>query len=117
MAGSAGIEATTLGERVLVLAPVGRDAAIASQLLVRYGLASVACGDMAELAGLVREGAGGVLMTEEALAPAAVSSLVAALQAEPPWSDLPMVLLAGGESRLDDGRTFAALRAAGSLTV
>jgi signal transduction histidine kinase/CheY-like chemotaxis protein len=116
--GSACPEAATSDERVLVLAPVGRDAPLLCQVLERTGLAGVTCGDMAELARHLREGVGVVLLTEEALAPAALSDLIEVMSAEPPWSDLPMVLLASGEPLASDSaQAIAALRSAGNLTV
>lgn len=115
---SAGLEAATPGERVIVLAPVGRDAPLLCQVLHGARVASVACGDMDELARHLQDGAGALLLTEEALAPAALSDLVAALSEQPPWSDLPVVLLAGGEPLLPaNAQAVAALRSIGTLTV
>lgn len=116
--GSACPKDAKLGERVLVLAPVGRDAPLLCQVLERTGLEYVACGDMAELTRHLRDGAGVVLLTEEALAPAALSDLLCVVSTEPPWSDLPLVLLANREPLApDSAQAIAALRSAGNLTV
>ena len=116
--GSAGPEGAAPGERVLLLAPVGRDASLLCELLDRAGLACVACGDMDELARHLVDGAGAAVLSEEALAPAAVSALVAALSSQPAWSDLPVVLLAGEEPHPPrSAQAIAALRSAGTLTV
>ncbi|WP_437961776.1 hybrid sensor histidine kinase/response regulator [Sorangium sp. So ce119] len=111
-------EASPCDERALVLAPVGRDTPLLCQVLARAGIAPVACRDMEQLEAAVREGAGVVLLTEEALAPAAVPDLVAALSAQPSWSDLPVVLLADAKPLAHSSEeAIAALRAAGNLTV
>lgn len=106
----------TPGERVLVLAPVGRDTPLLCQVLVRAGLDAEPCSDMDDLVRRLREGAGAVLLTEEALAPAAAASLLAALAAEPPWAELPIVLLGAGNPRAQ-GDAVATLRAASNLTI
>jgi signal transduction histidine kinase/ActR/RegA family two-component response regulator len=85
-------------DRALVLAPVGRDAALTCELLTAAGIACRPCADAADLAECVRAGAATVILAEEALA-AAAGKLHAALAAAPAWSDLPIVLMttrAGG---------------------
>jgi len=89
---------TRLEERILVLAPTGRDGALAAELLGRAQLAADVFRDAASLATTMDEGAGAVLIAEEALSPAALESLTAALERQPPWSDLPvLVFVAAGE--------------------
>ncbi|WP_433926170.1 ATP-binding protein [Sorangium cellulosum] len=115
---SAGPGASPYDERVLVLAPVGRDTPLLCQVLDRAWLAPMACRDMEQLAAALREGAGAVLLTEEALAPAALPDLLAALSAQPSWSDMPVVLLADAKPLAHSSEEgIAALRAAGNLTV
>src|SRR5688572_25176871 len=80
-------------ERVLVLAPLGRDATLTSAILGKSGLVAEICTDLAALCAQLRDGAGAVLMTAEALTPTAARCLVAALNEQPPWSDLPLVVL------------------------
>ncbi len=81
------------GARVLILAPVGRDAQSAATLVERHGLKYVICADLAALAAAVNDTAGAVLVTEEALIRADPTPLIAALDAQPAWSDLPFILL------------------------
>ncbi|WP_437668789.1 hybrid sensor histidine kinase/response regulator [Sorangium sp. So ce131] len=105
-------------ERVLVVAPVGRDTPLLCEVLRRCRLTPLPCRDMAELTGPLREGAGALLLTEEALAPAAMPDLLAALSAQPSWSDLPVVLLADAVPLArSNQQAIAALRSAGNLTV
>ncbi|WP_437617896.1 hybrid sensor histidine kinase/response regulator [Sorangium sp. So ce1151] len=115
---SAAPEAAPCDERVLVLAPVGRDTPLLCQVLERACLAPMACRHIEQLAAALRAGAGAVLLTEEALAPAAVPELLAALSAQPSWSDLPLVLLADATPHARSSQeAIGTLRAAGNLTV
>jgi signal transduction histidine kinase len=85
-------------ERVLVLAPVGRDAALTCELLAAAGVDAEACADGNEVCDRIGEGAATVVIAEEALASTA-ARLHAALAAAPAWSDLPLILMttrAGG---------------------
>ncbi|WP_437729789.1 ATP-binding protein [Sorangium sp. So ce1335] len=110
--------AAACSARVLVLAPVGRDAPLLCQVLDRARLQAAPCGHADELADCLRGGAGAVLLTEEALSPAAVSVLLAELASQPSWSDLPLLLLAGAEPLAPrSAQAVAALRSAGNLTV
>lgn len=86
--------------RVLLRAATSRDAQTTREVLARAGIASRACDDMATLVREIDAGAGALILAEEAMGPAALQTLAAALQAQPPWSDLPLLLLArhGAES-------------------
>jgi signal transduction histidine kinase len=89
-------EPADLAQRVVILAPRGRDAAIAAELLARHGIASSICVDLPALTAALVEGAGVVLMTEEALAGADEAALIQWISEQPTWSDLPFVVLANG---------------------
>jgi two-component system, sensor histidine kinase len=85
---------TTDSERVLILAPLGRDAPIAARVLSESGITSRACADVADLCREIDAGAGVVLVTTEALPKAAVKQIVAALERQPSWSELPVLVFA-----------------------
>ena len=85
-------------ERVLVLAPTGRDGALACAALNRQGIRSEPFRDMQALCAACEEGAGALLVAEEAVDPAGFARLAAHLDAQEPWSDLPIVLLAAPSS-------------------
>lgn len=88
-------------ERVLVLAPVGRDASAMASVLIDHGFAAIACQSSADLTAQVRHGAGALLLTEEALELAQLPEFLEQLQVQPSWSELPVIILTrGGESRL-----------------
>jgi signal transduction histidine kinase len=110
---------------VAVLAPTGRDAAIAEQVLTRAGFAVRAFADAAALCVAVTRGVatdgraeelGALLIAEEALRRDARDALLEALAGQPSWSDLPVVLLTG-EGALSQGVPAAAGALAGRANV
>ena len=104
-------------DRVLIIAPVGRDAQGMAELLVGHGFEAQICGSLAECAAHIQSGAGALILTEEALELGSLSHLFEALAAQPSWSELPLIILTtGGESRLARLLELAA-EAAGSVTL
>ena len=104
-------------DRVLIIAPVGRDAQGMAELLVGHGFEAQICGSLAECAAHIQSGAGALMLTEEALELGSLSHLFEALAAQPSWSELPLIILTtGGESRLARLLELAA-QAAGSVTL
>jgi signal transduction histidine kinase/CheY-like chemotaxis protein len=102
-----------LEDRVLVLAPTGRDAAMIASALTEVGLPVAPCLSMPLICAELNSGAGAVLVTEEALDDLALAELGRFLNAQEPWSDLPIVLLGGRaftESSDRAGRLLTALR-------
>jgi signal transduction histidine kinase/DNA-binding response OmpR family regulator len=81
-------------ERVLVLMPTARDAERTKVLLAEQGMASRVCADMAEVCRALSEGAGAVLLTDEALASDTQGRLSETLRAQPAWSAVPILVLA-----------------------
>jgi signal transduction histidine kinase/ActR/RegA family two-component response regulator len=80
-------------ERVLILAPRGRDAFIAKRILREANIRLVICLDLSELAQEIRDGCDTVIVTEEALRAVDLRELIAWVRSQPPWSDLPFILL------------------------
>jgi signal transduction histidine kinase/CheY-like chemotaxis protein len=95
-------EQQSLEERVLILAPTGRDAVLASQLLTAAKVPNHSCADDAELFREIEAGAGAALLAEEALQPWTVNGLLDVLSREGPWSDLPLVVFAQGGQTSED---------------
>jgi len=87
-----------LGRRLLILAPIGRDAELMCTHLEAAGIPCEPCSAADELYRKVREGAGAVVFTEEALSPAELHRLTHVLDAQPAWSDIPLIMLAGAPS-------------------
>jgi signal transduction histidine kinase len=82
-----------LQQRVLVLAPIGRDAQAAAQHLAESKLDSVVCDDVEDLLVKLGEGAAIALVTEEALLRSGTQALEKWVTEQPPWSDFPFIVL------------------------
>jgi signal transduction histidine kinase len=82
-------------DRIALLTPTGRDAAVAEEVIENAGLHATACADMPALCRLVSAGVGAVLVAEEALNSEASAMLLGVLSDQPPWSDVPIVVLTG----------------------
>jgi signal transduction histidine kinase/CheY-like chemotaxis protein len=80
-------------ERVLVLAPIGRDAQAAAQHLAESRLKSVVCDNLEDLLVKLGEGAALALVTEEAFLSRATDALEEWVANQPPWSDFPFIVL------------------------
>src|SRR6266478_2782172 len=105
------------GECVFIIAPVGQDAETMAALLDAKGFETQICHKLDEFSRQITDSAGALLLTEEALEPAQGSLLLDALKVQPPWSELPLIILtSGGESRRGGILNLAAA-AAGTVTL
>ncbi len=95
--------------RVLVYAPVGRDAALTRELLSRAAIEAVICLSIDQLVHELGVGAGAVILTEEVFESPGFQSIVQRLEAQPPWSDIAVLLFAGAEDRSASPRTIQVL--------
>ncbi|SCK43521.1 Signal transduction histidine kinase [Variovorax sp. HW608] len=93
--------APACNERILLRTATSRDARLAQAVLKRAGLEAHACDDMPALVEELSRGAGAVMLAEEAIGEAAATELAVALALQPPWSDVPVLVLArqGADSR------------------
>jgi two-component sensor histidine kinase/PAS domain-containing protein len=105
--------AEAASERALILAPRGRDAAIASSLLNEAGIAADVCADITALVGEIGRGAGLAIVTDEAFRTSDLKDLSCRLEDQPPWSDFPFVILTDRGGGLE--RNPAAARLSGVL--
>lgn len=80
-------------ERILVLAPRGRDAEVMCSVLARDSGACDIVLDFPALAAAVEDGAGMAIIAEEALHGIDLAPLHAWLARQEPWSDFPFVIL------------------------
>ena len=79
-----------------LLTPTAQDSSVTARILGGAGIRTLACSDMDEVCGLIESGGIGVLMiAEEALNQEATECLVEALDRQPSWSDLPIILVTG----------------------
>ena len=79
--------------RVLVLPPGRRDGDVTRGLLESTGLQCLVCYDAPTLAREIGAGAGAIVLTDVALVAAGFNHVLAVLDRQPAWSDLPIVLL------------------------
>jgi signal transduction histidine kinase/CheY-like chemotaxis protein len=79
--------------RVLVLAPIGRDASATANVLRKDGLEAEVCENLEALVRALSLGAGAVFVAEEALFNAGTEMLDRWIEQQPAWSDLPFIVL------------------------
>jgi PAS domain S-box-containing protein len=104
--------------RVLILAPVGRDAALTRSVLDSSGVESIICSDLHELQRGLDDGGGAAVITEEALTGREIGGLVDWVARQPSWSDFPfIVLLDPGAAAEACSQERDALQQSGNLTL
>ena len=79
--------------RILMLTPNTRDAALTRSVLRQAGLALAVCRDVDRLHREIDLGAGCLMVAEEAISSRTHRTLAEILEAQPPWSDLPLLIL------------------------
>jgi signal transduction histidine kinase/ActR/RegA family two-component response regulator len=84
-----------------VLAPSGRDGALAVRVLAQAGVHAVSCRDTSEVRSEMEQGVGVLLLTEEVLTASALRDLAELFQTQLPWSDLPVLVLSGGAGNVE----------------
>jgi len=87
--------------RVLVFMPTGRDAALVCSTLEKAGVKAQPCADADELTSEMAAGAGTILLAEEGLGSGTLEKIAESIDAQPVWSDLPIVLFAGGSQHIE----------------
>ena len=104
-------------QRVLILAPFGRDAEVIAEVLHKDERACVVCRDADALTEALDAGAGSALIAEEALADGHASHLFGWLARQPAWSDLPFILLAANRVGHRSARGLEVLERLGNVVV
>jgi signal transduction histidine kinase/ActR/RegA family two-component response regulator len=108
-------ELRSRARRVVILAPTGKDAALAAATLNSESIDSVVCSDLECAEQALEEGAGLLLIAEEALTTQGFRALAANLAKQPPWSDLPVLLMT--RYGADSGTVAQAIPALGNVTL
>lgn len=85
-------------QRVLVLAPRGRDQDVILRVLGSHDIACEGAASLAALTAALALGAGAAVLAEEALRSADLTQLIDVLDAQAAWSDFPFVILVTAES-------------------
>jgi len=106
-----------VSDRALILAPQGRDAAVARAMLSEARLRGDIAGSILEIVEQLQIGAGFAVVTEEAVIGTDLRPLSDWLEQQPEWSDFPFVLLTqrgGGLERNPEASRF--LEVLGNVT-
>lgn len=86
--------------RVLVLTPTGLDAEMVRGQIVEEGMACEVCFDLPGLLAGISSGAGAAIVASEALSEQnGAQRLLETLEAQEPWSDIPVLLLTDATSK------------------
>jgi signal transduction histidine kinase/ActR/RegA family two-component response regulator len=104
-------------ERVVLVAPTGRDAALAASTLRSEQLQVIACRDVPDAVTELDSGAGALLVAMEAMTPLGVQRLARWIARQPAWSDLPVVVFTSASARLERGVTLDLLAPLGNVTL
>ena len=102
-------------ERVVVLAPTVMDAALSRSILTEAGMTCHLCTDLCDLCRTFDAGAGAILLTEEMLGERESHRLVEAVQGQPDWSEVPVLLLSTNGA--DSPESVKAMELLGNVTV
>jgi signal transduction histidine kinase/CheY-like chemotaxis protein len=87
----------SLDYRILVFAPVGKDAPLTLDVLRRTDLKGCMCETAHHLCIELQRGAAVIMLTEEALEDPGIGELMECLRSQPAWSDIPVLLFADAE--------------------
>ncbi len=103
--------------RVLILAPTGRDAFLLAGTLTAADIPSEICLDSAGLLEMLGQGAAAAMVAEEGLSHSDVKGLVDWLNSQPPWSDMPFIVLTSkGRANAATARKALELQTLGNAT-
>jgi signal transduction histidine kinase len=103
--------------RVLVFAPIGRDSILTRDLFARSSIPCHVCRSLTEVCEGISEGAGAVLLTEEALSDSRIDDLAVTLAEQPAWSDISILLFAGSDRNQASLRTLHKLEVLRNVTL
>ncbi len=87
----------TCDGRILIFAPVGKDAPLTLDVLKRTDLQGQVCRTAHDLCVEFLRGASVIMLTEEALEDSGIDELMECLRSQPAWSDIPILLFADAE--------------------
>ena len=104
-------------DRVLILAPHGRDAQVIDTVLRGSGLRCEICEGGTQLLAELQAGAATAVLTEEQLAGGLADALSEYLALQPAWSDFPFVVLATRQSSRRSVHAAASLKELGNLVI
>jgi PAS domain S-box-containing protein len=106
-----------VAQRILVLAPIGRDAQVMKELVEPEGSICEICRDVPDLRGKLDNEVAGVVLTDEVLAGRDVTSLLSWCEDQPSWSDMPIIVLSKKEAALRSTKSARTLDRLGNVVL
>src|SRR5450631_1261474 len=108
----------TRHERVLILAPFGRDGPLIRDILGRAEIQGETCSSMAVLERRIPEESGTAIIADEVLQSDSVDSLARNLSRQPAWSDFPLLIMTNsGEATEGSRRRLRLIEPLGNVTL
>ena len=108
-------DASSPDRRLLFLPATAKDGATTQVMLSSFGIRVDVCSTFKALLHEVGQGVGAVLLPDEVVSSAHITALRAVLDSEPPWSDLPLLVLTRpGADSVESGE---AARTLGNVTL
>ena len=104
----------SIEHRLLVVAPTAKDGSFVRSLLEGRGFECALCRDTVALAAEIERGAAAIMLAEEMLASGA-ELLVGAIERQPSWSDLPVLLMT--HQGADSPTVLNAIETLGNVTL
>lgn len=104
-------------ERVLILAPRGRDADVVSGVVGQTGASCETVASFEDLAKKIVAGAGIAVIADEALLGCDIGPLASWLAAQEPWSDFPFVIMLSRRMSKADTALKTAIAALGNVVI
>ena len=102
-------------KNVLIFAPTGNDSRMTAKFLAEHGWTSEICANMEEVCAKAEEW-DMLLLAEETLNSGSIGALAAMLSRQPPWSDIPIIIItSSGEASQDRLRKLASLGSGGNV--
>ncbi len=96
--------------RVLILPPTRRDGEVTCDLLRRAGITCIVCPHPSALSQGLAGAVGAIILTDAIVSPSTIGQLSSALDQQPPWSDIPTILLSRTEQSESTGLLLVKMR-------
>ncbi len=106
-----------MAQRILLVAPRGRDAQVMKELIEPEGSACEICCDVLGLRSKLDDEVDGVVLTEEVLSGDDVDPLMIWCEEQPSWSDMPIVVLSKKEAGPRSARSARILDRLGNVVL
>jgi anti-sigma regulatory factor (Ser/Thr protein kinase)/DNA-binding response OmpR family regulator len=103
--------------QILILAPTGRDASLAADVLAEAKLKPTVCADVDSMCRELQPEAAAAIIAEEALTAHGLNKLCVAINSQPAWSDIPIIILTAIGPQRDRLRQQDAINRLGSTTL